>query len=118
MRALASSSHEGMNQAMDDRDEVEALRAEVNALKQRVAELEAKNVQSAPVAAGYRGLFHGSPSAMALTDAGGLFLDVNASFERFLGYSAAEIRGLSSDDVSHPDDIPVTRTLFAAMARG
>jgi len=104
--------------AMDPQSDIEAIKSELEALRSRVAELEAEQSNHERRAAGYHALFHSAPTAMMLMDLDGRFLDVNAAFEAFLGYPLPELRGRSVDDISHPDDIPVEHTLFASMLRG
>ncbi|TKD03936.1 PAS domain S-box protein [Polyangium fumosum] len=104
--------------AMEHRDEVEALRAEVSALRAELAEARAARDRERCLAAGYRELFHGVPTAMILTDSAGRFVDMNEAFVALLGYTLDDLRGRSPDEISHPDDLPVERTLFASLARG
>ncbi|MDI1478295.1 PAS domain S-box protein [Polyangium sp. y55x31] len=103
---------------MEHRDEVEGLRAEVNALRAELAEARAERDREKHLGAGYRELFHGVPTAMVLTDGLGRFVDMNEAFVTLLGYTLDDLRGHSTDEISHPDDLPVERTLFAALARG
>ncbi|WP_170319926.1 PAS domain S-box protein [Polyangium spumosum] len=104
--------------AMEHRDEVEALRAEVSALRAELAEVRAVRDRETQLAAGYRELFHGVPTAMAMTDGEGRVVEVNEAFISLLGYTQDDLRGRSTDEISHPDDLPVERTLFASLARG
>lgn len=103
---------------MEHRDDVEALRAELGALRAELAQARAERDRERELAAGYRALFHGVPTAMALTDNEGHVVDVNEAFVSLLGYTLDDLRGRSTDEISHPDDLPVERTLFAAFARG
>ncbi|MDI3289216.1 PAS domain S-box protein [Polyangium sp. 15x6] len=104
--------------AMEHRDEVEALRAEVSALRAELAEARTARDRERYLAAGYREIFHGVPTAMVLTDGLGRFVDMNEAFVTLLGYTLDDLRGRSTDEISHPDDLPVERPLVAALARG
>ncbi|MDC3955941.1 PAS domain S-box protein [Polyangium jinanense] len=103
---------------MEHRDEVEALRAEVSALRAELAEARTARDRERHLASGYRELFHGVPTAMVLTDGLGRFVDMNEAFVALLGYTLDDLRGRSSDEISHPDDLPVERPLVAALTRG
>lgn len=96
---------------MEHRDEVEAL-------SEKVRTLEARLDEERRIASAYRALFHAAPDAMVVTDDQGQILDVNDSFVALLGYGKDELHGRRTDDLSHPDDIPVERSLFGAVARG
>jgi len=114
----ARDGNERIKREMEHRDEVEALRAEVNALRARLAEARAEKAKSEALTTAYRGPFHGASTAMALLDLEGRFVDVNDAFVTLLGYAREELIGRATDEISHPDDLPIEQTLFAAVARG
>jgi PAS domain S-box-containing protein len=49
-------------------------------------------------------IFRFSSACMALTFPDGRFIEVNAAFCRFLGFTADELMQLSSEEITHPDD--------------
>jgi len=54
-----------------------------------------------------RAIFHNAGVGMAVTDPVGIILDSNAELQSFLGYTAAELRGMSSRDFTHPADYAI-----------
>lgn len=48
------------------------------------------------------------PDAICVVDADGRFLFVSSSFERIFGYAPAEVIGLRTFDLVHPDDLVAT----------
>lgn len=48
------------------------------------------------------------PDAVCVVDADGRFLFVSSSFERIFGYAPAEVIGLRTFDLVHPDDLVTT----------
>lgn len=69
-------------------------------------------------AAWFRVAFAASPTAMALLDLAGRLREANPAAQRFLGYSAAELRGRSLAHWTHPDDVAEGRRLFRELATG
>jgi PAS domain S-box-containing protein len=68
----------------------------------------------------FRTLFRHAPTAAALVDMAGRYLECNPAFERLLGYTATELRGTTYRQYTYPDDIPqqaelVTRLLAGAL---
>ena len=57
-----------------------------------------------------------SAQIFCITDRSGALVWWNAAFERTLGYSAKELRGLRLDDLVHPDDREVRRGAQAVLA--
>lgn len=53
----------------------------------------------------FHGAFLHSGIGMALVSLEGRFLDVNPAFCRFLGYSETELRGLTFQEITHPEDL-------------
>lgn len=53
-------------------------------------------------------LFDNSTIGMTVAATTGQFLRVNPAFERFIGYSSAELTQMSYLDITHPDDIPLS----------
>jgi len=59
--------------------------------------------------------FDENPLGMALSDSDGRIQQINAEFERMLGYSQAEISGRSWEDITHPADQPAHRANLASL---
>jgi two-component system, cell cycle sensor histidine kinase and response regulator CckA len=57
----------------------------------------------------FRSVFETAMIGMAIADQDGRLLQVNLSFERMVGYTAAELHGMSLFDLTHPDDRPSAR---------
>ena len=55
---------------------------------------------------------------MAIVSLDGKWVDVNPALRRMFGYAAAELVGNRVHDLSHPDDLPLTRQLFERLHRG
>lgn len=55
---------------------------------------------------------------IATIDADGKFLSVNHQLKRILGYTFKELRNLSTLDITHPDDLEISRELFDQMKEG
>jgi|GEM_PF-290333 len=57
----------------------------------------------------FRASFEDSQVPMAISDAEGRFLDVNAALGGMLGHAQAELLGLSVAEITHPDDRDASR---------
>jgi PAS domain S-box-containing protein len=66
----------------------------------------------------WRNLFEHAPAGIALTGANGKFAAVNPAFQRMVGYSEAELRGLSAADITHEADWAITTEILAAHVAG
>ena len=55
---------------------------------------------------------------IALSDTGGHTLRCNASLEKFLGYSADELRRMSFLEFTHPDEVERDRQLYQQLVSG
>jgi PAS domain S-box-containing protein len=56
-----------------------------------------------------------SPVGICTVDPLGNFVTTNLAYERLVGYSKEELRGLSFFDVTHPDNRPKNKKLFQDM---
>ncbi|MGC9526058.1 MAG: PAS domain S-box protein [Limnospira sp.] len=65
-----------------------------------------------------RDFFHRSPIAIAELSIAGHFLEVNAAFCQFLGYSQGELLELEFNAITHPDDREISRQKFAELMAG
>ncbi|MDT5281596.1 MAG: hypothetical protein QOJ20_2791, partial [Mycobacterium sp.] len=66
----------------------------------------------------WRNLFENAPVGVSLTDSLGRFVAVNPAFERMVGYSEAELRGLTPLDITHEDDRAASMAFFVAYTAG
>ena len=66
----------------------------------------------------YRRIFASSPVAQALSDANGLFVDVNTAYCELVGLSSSELLGRSATVHTHPDDLPLHSSVEDLMAAG
>ncbi|WP_377451070.1 GGDEF domain-containing protein [Rhodococcoides fascians] len=66
----------------------------------------------------YRRIFASSPVAQALSDADGLFVDVNAAYCELVGLSPSELLGRSATVHTHPDDFALHGSVEDLMAAG
>jgi diguanylate cyclase (GGDEF)-like protein/PAS domain S-box-containing protein len=66
----------------------------------------------------FRSIFEHAVAGMNTMDSEGRFVEVNDAFCRFLGFSAEELRGLSVEDFTHPEDRAETRESLREAAAG
>jgi PAS domain S-box-containing protein len=66
----------------------------------------------------FRLMMDEAPIGMALVALDGRFVDVNRALCEIVGYSAAELRGLACQAVTHPADLDADLALVAQLARG
>lgn len=66
----------------------------------------------------FRSIFENATVGMARTDPEGRFLVANSAYQRMLGYSMEELRQLTLEGVTHPDDYQRHRELFQKMIAG
>ncbi len=60
----------------------------------------------------WQAVFDNSSVGVALTDAAGRFLSVNAAYEKMLGYTSDELRSLTWRDVTKPEDVAANELVF------
>ncbi len=77
-----------------------------------------KTVELAPGDAIFRELFEGAPIGMAILALDERFLRVNASFCNMVGYSPAELRKRTAEDITFADDIHRGRQLAQSLFHG
>lgn len=65
----------------------------------------------------YQIAFDENPLGMVLSDSDGRIRQINAEFERMLGYSQAEISGRSWEDITHPADQSAHRANLASFKK-
>jgi diguanylate cyclase (GGDEF)-like protein/PAS domain S-box-containing protein len=66
----------------------------------------------------FRAMFDAAPVGIAVVDAEGCPVLTNPALERFLGYSAAELRGMSFRDYTHPEEVAWDTQLYAELVAG
>ncbi|MGV8875772.1 MAG: GGDEF domain-containing protein [Rhodococcus sp. (in: high G+C Gram-positive bacteria)] len=66
----------------------------------------------------YRRMFASSPVAQALSDADGLFVEVNAAYCELVGLPSSELIGRSATVHTHPDDLALHSSVEDLMAAG
>src|SRR5712671_763020 len=65
-----------------------------------------------------RAIFERSPVGISIADTQLRYLDSNASFQRMLGYTGAELKAKSVRDVTHPEDYPGNARLCEELLAG
>lgn len=66
----------------------------------------------------FRLIFDHSPTGMLVQDADGRKLQVNHSFCEMLGYSEEELRELSIEEMTHPDDRAISMDKVSRLEKG
>jgi len=66
----------------------------------------------------FRSIFRNSAASMALGDLDGNLLDVNEAFCRFLDRPRRELLKLQVMDITHPEDLDMTRRVFEKGRKG
>ncbi len=66
----------------------------------------------------FRAIFENAGAGMNTIDVDGRYLQVNPAFCRFVGYSPDALQALCVEDLTHPDDLEMTRDVFDEVRRG
>lgn len=66
----------------------------------------------------FRTLFEQAQAAMSFAGLDGRIFSVNPAFCEWLGYSENELHGLSTQDITHPDDVDATQEAWRRMMAG
>lgn len=66
----------------------------------------------------FRAIFKNASVGIAITDPDGHILQINEVSCRFLGYDPHELVGKHFSEITHPDDVLLDRTLYAALVTG
>jgi len=85
--------------------------SDLQVLRQSQADLKASEER-------FRSIFEHAASGMATVTPEGKLLQVNPAFCRFLGYTAQELRGLSVQEITHPDDLAATCQILEMGRKG
>ena len=67
---------------------------------------------------GFRSIFEHAAAGMATALPDGSLQQVNPAFCQYLGYSRADLLNLSVSDITHPEDLDRTRTMFHEAREG
>lgn len=81
--------------------------------EQRQAEADLRKSQER-----FRTLFESSPIGISINNAKGEFINLNRSFQEMLEYSLDELRSMNFRDVTLPEDLPESKTLFGELVEG
>jgi PAS domain S-box-containing protein len=63
----------------------------------------------------FRSIFEQSAVGLALADSTGRFVSVNPSYAHFLGYACDELTNTLFTDITHPDDLAVTKEMMESV---
>ncbi len=66
----------------------------------------------------FRAVFENAGVGVTLTEPDGRFAEANPAFCTMLGYTEAELRGLTVASISHPDDAPLISAIYQDMRDG
>ncbi|MCP3707124.1 PAS domain S-box protein [Paraburkholderia sp. CNPSo 3274] len=66
----------------------------------------------------WRAVFDNAPAGIMLLRRRGRYLATNPAFQRMVGYSSAELKNLSATDITHPEDVELTRQHFERLLQG
>lgn len=66
----------------------------------------------------FQTLFESSPVGISMNDSRGMFMRVNDAFQRIVGYTEAELTGVSFGHLTYPDDLPESKRLFGELVAG
>ena len=64
----------------------------------------------------FRAVFEQAAVGIAISELNGQLAEANAKFVQILGYPSEDLAGLSAYDISHPDDVAMTRANVAKSA--
>jgi two-component system, cell cycle sensor histidine kinase and response regulator CckA len=66
----------------------------------------------------FRTVFDNAASGMALVDLRGHYIRVNEAFQRMLGYTAKELEWKNWREVTHPEDVGLTKKMIISLIAG
>ncbi|PZS38104.1 MAG: GGDEF domain-containing protein, partial [Pseudonocardiales bacterium] len=111
---LTGSLAAGYANALRERslDEQDAIyRAGLRARRQAQQALTASEAR-------FRGVFHASPVAIAISDPDGRIVQTNRSLDNTLGYRPAELLGRELTELFAPEDRPIVEEHYRGLATG
>ncbi len=65
-----------------------------------------------------RAIYQSTGAGIVMIDREGVFVQTNAAFEHMIGYSAEELGGMTTQQVTHPDDMGLTNRRFHDLIAG
>jgi len=66
----------------------------------------------------YKALFQNSALAIGIRKTDGTYIEFNEAYSKMLGYSFEELKLLSQKDITHPEDISITRNYMSLISEG
>ncbi len=66
----------------------------------------------------YRAIFNNAAVGISISDRDGKFIQANSAALNMLGYTPQEFESASFSDITHPDDVEISRNNFGALIRG
>jgi PAS domain S-box-containing protein len=66
----------------------------------------------------FRAVFDYNPVGIAMSDLTGRFLQSNHAYQEIVGYTDEELRGLTFQDLTHPEDLPENLRLVEELQSG
>jgi diguanylate cyclase (GGDEF)-like protein/PAS domain S-box-containing protein len=95
--------------SLDEQDSI--YRAGLRARRQAEQELAASEAR-------FRGVFHSSPVAIAISEPNGRIVQTNRSLDDTLGYSPGELLGRELTELFSPDHRPIVEEHYRGLATG
>jgi formate hydrogenlyase transcriptional activator len=95
-----------------------AVARDVSDQQRKERALREAHLQAARGEERWRSVFENSAIGVALTDLNGRFLATNPVYQKMVGYSEEELRGLSFIDITHADYREANRALAAELLEG
>jgi PAS domain S-box-containing protein len=118
-RVAASGQVEGFYSLVQDVTEHKAAEAELRASEARLRDLNADLERQIIKRSQVRGLsWQVSPDLMGALNPAGYFETSNPAWQTMLGWSEAEVAGMSIFEMLHPDDLQRTRAGFELTQQG
>jgi diguanylate cyclase (GGDEF)-like protein/PAS domain S-box-containing protein len=106
------------------RAEVMAARDEKGAVRYRIAwyddltERRAVERQAGLLQRDFRAAFHAAPHGVAIVGLDGRFLHLNQKLAEIIGYSVEELRDITFQQITHPEDLDADLTQVDALLAG
>ena len=96
----------------------EELLIENECLKKKLSEKNDSSISIKESEEQFRTIFHSANAAIAITDGSGKFIKCNELWEKMFGYNNEELKNLTNIDITHPDDVALTRDYTADLING
>ncbi|MEX3953316.1 PAS domain S-box protein [Paraburkholderia sp. EG287B] len=66
----------------------------------------------------WRAVFDNAPAGIMLLRPRGRYVAANPAFQRMVGYSSTELQNLTATDITHPEDVEITRQHIERLLQG